>query len=158
MDRELRILLDSLLHAPMPPRTSLETIATLLQYIMQDTLPFGGRIMVLGGDFRQILPVLERGSRAPIVESGLKHSSLLHHFHTFHLHHNMRLTDGDPVFREWLLKLGNGELPPDMDVPDSMRSNGNLAELIFADGYLKQRDVDLAELTILRSRRILRDQ
>ena len=30
-------------------------------------LPFGGKIMVLGGDFRNILPIIPRDSRQGIV-------------------------------------------------------------------------------------------
>lgn len=50
--------------APMAPKTSLETIDMLLQDIMQNNIPFGGEIMMLGGDFRQILPIVEKGSRS----------------------------------------------------------------------------------------------
>jgi ATP-dependent DNA helicase PIF1 len=28
-----------------------------------NVLPFGGKVVVLGGDFRQILPVIPKGSR-----------------------------------------------------------------------------------------------
>jgi hypothetical protein len=35
---------------------------------------FGGKVMLLGGDFRQILPVVPRGSRGDIVSASLKRS------------------------------------------------------------------------------------
>ena len=33
---------------------------------------FGGKIVVFCGDFRQILPVVERGTRSSIVNSAIK--------------------------------------------------------------------------------------
>ncbi|XP_016185397.1 uncharacterized protein LOC107627031 [Arachis ipaensis] len=38
--------------------------------------PFGGKTVVLGGDFRQILPVIPRGSQEEIVHSCIKASNL----------------------------------------------------------------------------------
>ena len=34
--------------------------------------PFGNKIMLLGGDFRQILPVTKNGNRSQIVNSTIK--------------------------------------------------------------------------------------
>ncbi|KAG2191640.1 hypothetical protein INT46_002555 [Mucor plumbeus] len=34
-----------------------------------ETVPFGGRLMVFGGDFRQVLPVIPRGSRSDIAQN-----------------------------------------------------------------------------------------
>jgi ATP-dependent DNA helicase PIF1 len=39
-------------------------------------LPFGGKVMVLGGDLRQTLPVIEGGSRSEIINSAIVNSSL----------------------------------------------------------------------------------
>ena len=33
--------------------------------------PFGGKVVVLGGDFRQILPVVKKGRRENIVQSAI---------------------------------------------------------------------------------------
>ncbi|XP_039311973.1 uncharacterized protein LOC105206659 [Solenopsis invicta] len=43
--------------APMAPRYALEIIDRTLRDIMNNALPFGGKIIVLGGDFRQLLPI-----------------------------------------------------------------------------------------------------
>ncbi|XP_003739875.1 uncharacterized protein LOC100902110 [Galendromus occidentalis] len=135
--------------APMAPKTALETINLLLQDIMQNSEPFGGKIMVLGGDFRQVLPVVEKGSRGEIVHSCLKYSDLWKHFHQPRLTQNLRLNDTDTVFREWLLKVGNGEIHGIMDVPEDMRSEGNLADLIYGDAFCDAGNLDLTEITIL---------
>ena len=65
--------------------------------------------MVLGGNFRQILPIVERGSRVDIMNACLKKSVLGPHFHSFTLRKNMRVNETDGAFREWLLELGDGD-------------------------------------------------
>jgi hypothetical protein len=37
-------------------------------------VPFGGKVMVFGGDFTQVLPVVPRGIRAQIMNSTLLRS------------------------------------------------------------------------------------
>jgi hypothetical protein len=41
-----------------------------------ESIPFGGKVVVLGGDPRQILPVIEGGSRAQIVNAAIINSNL----------------------------------------------------------------------------------
>jgi ATP-dependent DNA helicase PIF1 len=36
---------------------------------MQKEFPFGGKVVVLGGDVRQILPVIENGSNNQIIHA-----------------------------------------------------------------------------------------
>ena len=78
--------------------------------------PFGGKVIVLAGDFRQVLPIIKNGSRTQIVGASIKRSPLWQHFKTFSLTENMRVLNSrtQPRFREfdeWLVKLGNGTLP-----------------------------------------------
>ncbi len=48
--------------APMMSRHAFEVVNRLLQDIMgRHDLPFGGKLMIFGGDFRQVLPVVPRG-------------------------------------------------------------------------------------------------
>ena len=44
-------------------------------------LPFGGKTVVFGGDFRQVLPVVRKGSRAQIVDASLRRSYLWDYIH-----------------------------------------------------------------------------
>lgn len=76
-------------------------------------------MVVLGGDFRQILPVVRKGRRADIVYSTINRSYLWRECLVFKLHTNMRLlhnklTTSEYVsmkkFSEWILEIGNGEL------------------------------------------------
>uniref|UniRef100_A0A8L8KIB6 ATP-dependent DNA helicase n=1 Tax=Heligmosomoides polygyrus TaxID=6339 RepID=A0A8L8KIB6_HELPZ len=95
--------------APMAPKQALEAVNALLQDIMQNSKPFGGKIMLLGGEFRQMLPVIEKGSRYDIVQACLKTSSVWQLFKVYKLTADMRLQANDHEYREWLMKMGNGE-------------------------------------------------
>jgi hypothetical protein len=54
-------------------------------------LPFGGLVVVFGGDFRQILLVVPRGTRGDVVATALNCSSIWQHMRVFKLHINMRV-------------------------------------------------------------------
>jgi ATP-dependent DNA helicase PIF1 len=70
--------------------------------------PFGARVILLGGDFRQVLPVVPRASRAGIVESCIKRSHLWAIIQQFQLTANMRARDNEHQFIQYLLDIGNG--------------------------------------------------
>ena len=61
--------------APMTNRFVIETIDRTLRDICgQQNMPFRGKLMVFGGDFIQILPIVTKGSRADIVTASLSQS------------------------------------------------------------------------------------
>jgi len=84
--------------APMANRNCFETLDKSLRDILRFTYqnsnekPFGGMTVVLGGDFRQILPVVPKGRREHIVSASVKRSYLWNHFKIFKLTKNMQLT------------------------------------------------------------------
>lgn len=143
--------------APIALKQALEAVNSLLQDIMQKNEPFGGKIMLLGGDFRQVLPVVEKGSRRDFVEVCLKMSVLWPLFKIHKLTANMRLNDNDYCHREWLLKIGNGEVPSDengdIKVPDDLICEGDIAEAIFGEA-LDGGNGDFSELAILTPRNV----
>jgi len=53
--------------------------------------PFGGKVVVLGGDLRQIEHVIEGGSREEIVNVAIVNSPLWQRVEVLHLNQNMRL-------------------------------------------------------------------
>ncbi|XP_057425596.1 uncharacterized protein LOC130718957 [Lotus japonicus] len=96
--------------------------------------PFGGKVVVLGGDFRQILPVIPKGSRQDIVKATINSSQLWKHCKVLKLTANMRLrTAGSSefaadikAFADWILQIGNGEFESDesgeadVDIPTDL--------------------------------------
>ncbi|XP_057763585.1 uncharacterized protein LOC130984714 [Arachis stenosperma] len=68
--------------APMNNKLAFEALDRTLCDIMVSVsnrnkdLPFGGKVVVLGGDFRQVLPVISKGSRAEIVMASINSSVL----------------------------------------------------------------------------------
>jgi ATP-dependent DNA helicase PIF1 len=81
------------------------------------TIPFGGKVIVLGGDPRQILPVIEGGNRAQIINAAITNSPLWNSVTILHLTQNMRLhstdlTDSEKTeladFSAWILNISNG--------------------------------------------------
>ncbi|XP_057723372.1 uncharacterized protein LOC130939271 [Arachis stenosperma] len=68
--------------APMLNKICYEALDKSLKDILRSSssynedLPFGGKVVVLGGDFRQILPVIPMGSRQDIVQATINSSYL----------------------------------------------------------------------------------
>ncbi|XP_061343329.1 uncharacterized protein LOC133289416 [Gastrolobium bilobum] len=85
--------------------------------------PFGGKVIVMGGDFRQILPVIPHGSRQEVVNAIKNSSYLWSHCQLLTLTKNMRLNSGSGMqnlmeikdFSDWLLKVKDGDLGDDVD-------------------------------------------
>ncbi|XP_058810204.1 ATP-dependent DNA helicase pif1-like [Phymastichus coffea] len=59
--------------APMAPRYALDIATKVLKDIMGNNLPFGGKLMILGGDFKQLLPIKVRGTRNEILNLFIKY-------------------------------------------------------------------------------------
>ena len=103
--------------ASMIPKYALQAIDNMFKDICQSNVPFAGKVVLLGGDFRQTLPVVKRGKPADIVEICLKSSTLWPLVQVFHLHVNMRAQEGEGEFSEFLLQLGSGQYPVKEDDP-----------------------------------------
>lgn len=80
--------------APMVKKHCVEAFNRTLRDIMQCEHVFRGKCVLLGGDFRQILPVIPKASRASIVDSCISSSRLWRHCKIFQLTENMRLKCG----------------------------------------------------------------
>ena len=77
--------------APMQNKHTFEAVDRTLKDLRNDPRPFGGVIFCFCGDFRQILPVVPRGTRGQIVSACLKRSPLWHDTQCLPLTMNMRL-------------------------------------------------------------------
>ena len=116
--------------ATMLHRFYLEALDRTLRDLMnKPNIPFGGKIIILAGDFRQCLPVVVRANRAQIVKACINKSYLWQQFKVHSLTENMRVkASGDPIlenFDKWTLSLGDGT-SNDKDgrviIPEEMRT------------------------------------
>lgn len=103
--------------APMANVHALMTVNRLLQDIMGNDIVFGGKIIILGGDFRQVLPVVPHASRQTITQNCIKFSPLWKYFKIFRLFKNMRARSDELEFSNFLLKIGDGNYPSVNDEP-----------------------------------------
>ena len=78
--------------------------------ICDDKRDFGGKFVIFGGDFRQILPVVPHGTRANIVSSSIKRNPIWKRVRPFQLRKNMRADPRAQLFAKYLLEVGEGKL------------------------------------------------
>jgi hypothetical protein len=98
--------------APMTTRYAFEALNRTMQKLMRNDLPFGGKVVAFGGDFRQVLPVIPKGKREQIVNVILHRSTLWQHVQILNLNINERvLRQGNTLsarsFCEFLLNIGD---------------------------------------------------
>ncbi|XP_038711761.1 uncharacterized protein LOC120005955 [Tripterygium wilfordii] len=147
--------------APMAHRFCFEALDRSLEDLfinIEDTTqypPFGGKCVLLGGDFRQILPVVVKGSRHDTIKACLTNSYLWKQCRVFTLTENMRLSmvglsNYDNIqlakFADWLLQIGDGtaeaikmkddeESPTWIRIPDNLlvqSINGDVEDIVSA--------------------------
>ena len=145
--------------ASMIPANALKAVDILLRDITQVDRPFGGKFMFLGGDFRQVLPVVPRAGREQTVRQCIINSHLWCHFHQFQLVTNMRAAQDDTYrqFSEWLLRLGTGDEPHDandqVNLPDEIMTESLQDMINFVYPPLQPGDVDLMQDPVYMSDR-----
>eukprot|EP00267_Zea_mays_P044793 XP_020397012.1 uncharacterized protein LOC103644601 [Zea mays] len=148
--------------ASMAKRQAIEALDNSMHDIMGRTgVPFGGKTIVFGGDFRQVLPVVRKGSRAQIVAASLRSSYLWESMCHLKLVHNMR-AQSDPWFAEYLLRVGGGteeennngdvRLPDEVCVPYT--GNDHDLDRLIDDIYPKLNE-NMSNTSYITSRAIL---
>ena len=157
--------------APMMHRYVFECVHRTLCDIMKSDNPFGGKIVLLGGDFRQVLPVIRHGSQANVIFSSLQHSFLWTHVCKLHLTINMRvhtLTTGqcssnaDTSFERFILNIGNGtekyhtqlgiskiRLPSKICIAPDESGLDNLIKRVYPDLHTKTLDQKICNRAVL---------
>ncbi|KEH38251.1 PIF1-like helicase [Medicago truncatula] len=145
--------------APMMHRWCFEAVDRSMRYIMykNDPLnefrPFGGMTIVLGGDFRQILPVVRKGTRQDIVDASINSSKIWAYCNLLRLIVNMRLgaslipVEQEEIhnFDKWILSTGDGndasdengemkvEIPKDLLISDTTNLLMSLIDFVYPD-------------------------
>lgn len=78
--------------APMNDRKCFESLDRSMKDLFDNIhQPFGGKSILLGGDFRQTLPVIPKSSKSTILASSLPRSYLWKYFKLYKLNENMCL-------------------------------------------------------------------
>uniref|UniRef100_A0AC35FFM5 ATP-dependent DNA helicase n=1 Tax=Panagrolaimus sp. PS1159 TaxID=55785 RepID=A0AC35FFM5_9BILA len=141
--------------APMAPKYALEIMNRLLRDLMKNEEPFGGKILLLGGDFRQLLPVRKNGTRSECVSLSIKFSNLWELFETYKLHRNMRADDNEIEFANYLLAIGEGKLNDEDDnieFPEEFIVETDLAQEVYGTLIQQNRFNEVANSAILSAR------
>jgi hypothetical protein len=129
--------------ASMILKDALNAIDLMLRDITDPnySVPFGGKLIVFGGDFRQTLPVVRMESPAGIIENCINKSILWQYFTVYHLTKNMRALPGEREFCEWLIKLGEGKLKSTLpgtgcgqiDIPQEVHKTTSVVDTVYPD-------------------------
>ncbi|XP_071909476.1 replication protein A 70 kDa DNA-binding subunit B-like isoform X2 [Coffea arabica] len=98
--------------ASMAKKDTVEAFDLLLKDVMDSNNPFGGKVVVFGGDFRQTLPVIPNVSRDQQIEASFVHSPLWKTLQKITLSENMRAIS-DRQYSEFLLRVEEGHEPED---------------------------------------------
>ena len=150
--------------APMQHRHIHEAVNRTFQDILHSDKPFGGLCIVFGGDFKQILPVIVKGSRPQIVGACMQRSHLWHFVKVLKLTENMRLNtqvEAERNFAKWQLEIGHGKHTDEtgnIKLPDHFKCTENTVESLISNIYPGVNDLPhppdhyFAQRTILTSR------
>ncbi|PWA91073.1 hypothetical protein CTI12_AA092750 [Artemisia annua] len=106
--------------APMNDRRCFEALdRSLRDFLDNSDNPFGGKTVMIGGDFRQTLPVIKKATKSQLVAASIANSYLWSEFKVYKLKQNMRvlrtgLDDHERStirdFSSWLLDIGDGQI------------------------------------------------
>ncbi len=94
--------------APMSHKHNIETVDRTLQDLISPTL-FGGKPMVKGGDYKQIPPVVQGGTKADILRISLKFSPIWKDMQVFHLTSPQRDRE-DAEYSEFVKAIGEDRI------------------------------------------------
>ncbi|XP_021987042.1 uncharacterized protein LOC110883631 [Helianthus annuus] len=123
---------------------------------------FGGKVILFGGDFRKILPVIPNGSMQEIVNASLSSSYIWSHCKLLTLTKNTRLTIGalqsrmeeTEKFAKWLLDIGEDkvggdndgvaivEIPSDLLITDTSDPIESLIQFVYPSVLERYMDLD----------------
>lgn len=106
--------------ASMIPKNALEIVDKTLRDVCNSDEPFGRKLVLLGGDFRQILPVMKYSFRNTIINNTIKNSDLWPLFTILKLQKNMRCNEEE--FAKFLLDIGEGKVK-NFTIPNEMKTD-----------------------------------
>jgi len=96
----------------MRPKEAVEAADYLLRDLCDIDAPFGGKVVLFAGDFRQVLPVMPKASRSEVVAHSLtNHPYWLDGTVRIHTLRRNARARGDPEYARYLLDIGDGKVP-----------------------------------------------
>ncbi len=105
--------------------------------VMRNDLPWGGKVVVLLGDFRQTCPVVRNGSRSDIVNSSIIASPLWDQFNVRRLHQPIRNAE-DLSYADFVDLIGDGAGPHiPLDMLQTVHDQNALIEFVYPPDVLR---------------------
>ncbi|XP_030969930.1 uncharacterized protein LOC115990223 [Quercus lobata] len=108
--------------AHMVNRCALEALDRTLQDLMKVNSHFGGKVLILGGDFRQVLLVVPKGTKVELLNARIVNSPLWRYIKILHLTQNMRFINNQQ-FSKYIRRIGDGIEPFARDDPIKVSSS-----------------------------------
>ncbi|GJT05817.1 DNA helicase [Tanacetum coccineum] len=131
--------------APMNDRRCFKALDITLRDLMSaPEILFGGKTVILGGDFQQTLPVKKGAAKEELIHAFIMESYLWPHFKVCTLKENIRLLRSDlsdeerkrsEVFAKWLLDVGG--VPDEYYITPGKKGLSELINFIYDDATLK---------------------
>lgn len=105
--------------------------------------------MILGGDWKQLMPVIPAGGNVDQYLASVKNSDLFGLFATKRLTQNLRLEEGQQQYRNFMMGVGTGKLNDHdsrVELPAGMvvRTREELLDFVFPQ-YMMDNPTDYAE-------------
>ncbi|GFY22043.1 ATP-dependent DNA helicase [Trichonephila clavipes] len=144
----------------MANKISIEAVNRTMQDLRGNTLLFGGATILFAGEFRQILSVVTKGTRADEINACLKRLVLWRYCKKLHLKENMRAHSADSEFSKILLDVGEGKCPEvnsthDIELPTGLCQVVADTETLIHSIYDDVHDLNIKEDSWLCERSIL---
>jgi hypothetical protein len=136
------------------PRYALEIIDRKLRELTKVNRPFGGKLILLGGNFCQTLPVIKNASRSQQISLAIKSCPQWKYFVHFWLNVNMRANANAQEFADELRQIGLGESNGKGDLkdywqpPEKLLVKDSLIEHIFGN-LIREKRFDLFGTTAI---------
>jgi len=148
--------------APMMSKHCFESLDRTLRDFMNnlEDKPFGGKVIVFGGDFRQVLLVINGAGREEIVFAALNSSYIWEHCKVFELTKKMKLLANISEhekrdiedFSKWILDVGDGKISQCnegislIDIREEFFINGDndpvesIIEAVYGNTFMEEKD------------------
>ncbi|EJD45353.1 helicase [Auricularia subglabra TFB-10046 SS5] len=132
--RELKCLIWD--ESPMANRAALSCVEETCRRVCGNDLPFGGKIVILAGDFRQTCPVVRRGTRAQVVDASIRCSPLWSLFQVRRLTVPIRHAE-DVEYASWVDGIGDGDGPQvKLDLLDHVYTDNAVIDFVYPQAVI----------------------